>query len=141
MIGYEETMLQERHGWLDQLDWVGLRQEVDTEARAEIALLGLGNAGKSTLFNSLRGWPATATALKLGWLAQAAEEPMGLFTLIDLPEGDALDGELLERLDRAALLVYLLDGAVGCSRRDLDDAIVRPVDSCWIAACGRRVAR
>jgi len=130
---YEGTTVQEPRGWLDQLDWIGLRQEVETEARAEIALLGLGNAGKSTLFNSLRGWPVTVTALKLGWLAQTVEEPMGLFTLIDLPEDGNLDDGLLERLERSALLVYLLDGAVGCSQRESAEVVVRPADSRWIS--------
>lgn len=130
---YEGTTVREPRGWLDQLDWIGLRQEVETEARAEITLLGLGNAGKSTLFNSLRGWPVTVTALKLGWLAQTVEEPMGLFTLIDLPEDGNLDDGLLERLERSALLVYLLDGAVGCSRREPAEAIVRRADCRWIS--------
>ncbi len=130
---YEGTTVREPRGWLDQLDWAGLRQEVETEARAEIALLGLGNAGKSTLFNSLRGWPVTVTALKLGRLAQTVEEPMGLFTLIDLPDDGSLDDGLLERLERSALLVYLLDGAVGCSQGEPAEAVVRPADFRWIS--------
>jgi uncharacterized protein (DUF697 family)/GTPase SAR1 family protein len=136
MIDYEDavgTVTQEPHGWLDQMDWVGVRHEVETEARAEIALLGLGNAGKSTLFNSLRGWPVTVTGLKLGRLAETVEEPMGLFTLIDLPEEVELDDGLLERLDRAALLVYLLDGAVGCSQNGSGEAVVRPADFRWVS--------
>lgn len=129
---YEGTVVQEPRSWLDQLDWAGVRQEVEMEARAEIVLLGMGNAGKSTLFNSLRGWPVTLTALKLGWAEQTVEERMGLFTLIDLPEDGDQDRWRLEQLERATLLVYVLDGAVGCSQRDVTGAIVRPVDCRWI---------
>ena len=87
---YDGAVVDRPSSWLDQLDWAGVRHEVQSEARAEIALLGLGNAGKSTLFNSLRGWPVTLTALKLGRLAHRIEEQMGLFTLIDLPDGGDL---------------------------------------------------
>jgi uncharacterized protein (DUF697 family) len=129
---YEGPIVRERRSWLDQLDWSGLKQEVEIEARAEIVLLGLGNAGKSTLFNSLRGWPVTMTSLKLGWLRQSIEEPMGLFTLFDLPEDDGLDDGLLARLEEATLLIYLLDGAVGCSQGVAAGAVVRPADCRWI---------
>jgi uncharacterized protein (DUF697 family) len=128
-----ETATQGWGGWLDQMDWLGLREEVQSEAQAEIVLLGLGNAGKSTLFNSLRGWPVVLTALKLGRQDESVEERMGLFTLVDLPRGD-LDHEdlVLQRLDRATLLVYLLDGSVGRAQRRPDEGIVRPADYRWI---------
>jgi uncharacterized protein (DUF697 family) len=130
---YDEALVQKPRSWLEQLDWTGVRQEVEMEARAEIVLLGLGNAGKSTLFNSLRGWPVTLTALKLGRVGQAVEEPMGLFTLVDLPEDSRLNDGLLERLGQATLLVYLLDGAVGCAPGQAPEAVVRPADSCWVS--------
>lgn len=103
------------------------------ETRAEIVLLGLGNAGKSTLFNSLRGWPVTLTAPQVGRVEEPVEEPMGLFTLIDLPEDSRLDDGLLERLERATLLVYLLDGAVGRASGQSPEEIVRPADSRWVS--------
>jgi uncharacterized protein (DUF697 family)/GTP-binding protein EngB required for normal cell division len=128
-----EVLVRGPTSWIGELDWIGLRHEVETEARAEIILLGLGNAGKSTLFNSLRGWPVTLTALKLGEQTSSVEEPMGLFTLIDLPQdGDLHEDLLLERLERASLLVYLLDGAVGSAQREPSGAVVRPADCRWI---------
>ena len=130
---YEGALVQKPRSWLEQLDWTGVRQEVEMEARAEIVLLGPGNAGKSTLFNSLRGWPVTLTALKVGRVEQVVEEPMGLFTLIDLPEDSRLDDGLLERLERATLLVYLLDGAVGCTPGQSPESVVRPADSRWVS--------
>mgnify|MGYP001126118236 CR=1 FL=1 len=133
---YEGTLVREPRSWLDQMDWAGLRQEVESETRAQIALLGLGHAGKSSLFNSLRGWPVSLTPPELGREVQpqthAVEEQMGLFTLIDLPEDGDLDPGLLERFDQSALLVYLLDGAVDCSGDDPAAAIVRPADVRWI---------
>lgn len=119
--------------WTDGMDWLGLREEVQSEVRAEIILMGLGNAGKSTLFNSLRGWPVMLTGLKLGRQAESIEERTGLFTLVDLPEGDASQEDwVLQRVQAAALLVYLLDGAVGRVQRRPDEAIIRPADCRWI---------
>jgi len=132
-MGYDGVVVQEPRCWVDQMDWAGLRQEVETEARAEIALLGLVQSGKSTLFNSLRGWPVPTDGLELIRQDGAIEEPMGLFTLIDLPEDGHLEDGLLERLDRSSLLVYLLDGAAGCAQAAPAAAIVRPADSCWIS--------
>jgi uncharacterized protein (DUF697 family) len=131
--GYAGTTVREPSAWVDRSDWLGVRQEVETEARAEIVLLGLGNAGKSTLFNSLRGWPVTLTALKLGRQAEPLEERMGLFTLVDLPrDGDRNQELLLDRLERAALLIYVLDGAIGCARQEPTEAVVRLADRRWI---------
>ena len=130
--GTEMQLAEEPQSWLASMDWIGVRQAVETESRAEVVLLGLGNAGKSTLFNSLRGWPVMLTSLKLGRLARTVEEPMGLFTLIDLPNGGAEDG-LLDRLDRAALLIYVLDGAVRCTERDSAPAVVRAEDARWLS--------
>ena len=131
---HAETIMPGASSWIGELDWPGLRQEVKAEARAEVILLGLGNAGKSTLFNSLRGWPVTLTGLKLGQQADVVEEHMGLFTLVDLPENDdSPDDFLLERLSQASLLVYVLDGAVGSGRREPTEAVVRPADCRWIS--------
>jgi uncharacterized protein (DUF697 family) len=129
---YDRPTMRDRQSWLDQLDWAGLRHEVEAEARAEIVLLGLGNAGKSSLFNSLRGWPVTVTAVKLGWQPRTIEEHMGLFTLIDLPKEGSLDDGVLDRLDRASLLIYVLDGAIGCGGNGSAGAVVRPADSHWV---------
>jgi GTP-binding protein Era len=128
-----ETTTKGWGSWADHMDWLGLREEVQSEVRAEIVLLGLGNAGKSTLFNSLRGWPVVLTALKLGRQDGSVEERMGLFTLVDLPKEGANGEDLvLQRLENATLLVYLLDGSVGQAQRRPDEAIVRPADCRWI---------
>ena len=130
-----------RTGWrslLEMFDWDGLRAEVDRESRARIAIVGLGNAGKSTLFNCLRGWVVSPPTLKIGRLRHAVEEDMGLFTLVDLPDtlydepaaqtdesgwGEAplTGGDLLLRLAEMDLIIFVLDGAAG----------LRPADYRW----------
>lgn len=100
--------------WPEHLDWGGLRSEVEAESRAEIVVLGGANAGKSTLYRSLRGLAPLGepdegrdTPADSG---SVLEEPLGLFTLIDLPTAVVDDPLLWEHLERASLLVYLLDG-------------------------------
>ena len=67
------------------LDLSEAQAEVYREARARIALVGPVNAGKSTLYNCLQGWEISPTDHTERELYEPAEESLGLFTLIDLP--------------------------------------------------------
>lgn len=70
---------------LRSLDLSEAQAEVHRESRARIALVGPVHAGKSSLYNCLQGWevsPVNHTERELG---EPAEESLGLFTLIDLP--------------------------------------------------------
>jgi len=125
--------------WWSGFDWEGTREGVDRESRARILLLGMANAGKSTLFNRLRGWTVSPPAPITSSSPESADgrvervEDFGLFCLVDLPEdasgGDGSgEGVPAEGLDpftlssEADLLVYLLDGTAG----------VRATDYRWI---------
>jgi len=143
----EEPRYERRGGWLDRLDWGGVRQEVEAESRAEIVLLGPPDAGKSALYASLRGLPLVVQRPRRGNSEQSVEEMLGLFALLDLPLDDQDEGGLLERLDRATLLVYLLDGAIvagaadavpssvgAVSAEDVSaNGVARPLDLRWLA--------
>lgn len=67
------------------LDLSETQAEVYREARARIALVGPVNAGKSTLYNCLQGWTVSPIDHTERELYEPAEESLGLFTLIDLP--------------------------------------------------------
>ena len=73
--------------WWSTFNWEETRAGVDRESRARVILLGLAGAGKSTLFNRLRGWtisiPVTEPKPELQTLQV---EDFGLFCLIDLPD-------------------------------------------------------
>lgn len=129
---YEDPGYQSHGSWMDQLDWGGVRQEVEMEVQSEIVLLGPPDVGKSALYASLRGLPPVDSGLRLGRLSAAESESLGLFTLLDLPLDGGEDDMLLTRLMHASFLVYLLDGAVGAAC-NTPDSVVRPQDVRWLA--------
>lgn len=121
-------------GWLDGLQrlwqWDELAAEISQESRARIALVGLPNAGKSLLFNHLRGWDLSDMDVIDETFSATAEvhiEPFGFFVLANLPPVSGSTMETAENLIYAlgdpALLVYMLDATVG----------VRPADYRWVA--------
>jgi len=103
-----------------------------------VVIAGLKAAGKSLLFNRLRGWVISNAAegevedpaafVQVDLHGDLSLESLGLFILADLPPqpgGAMLMGpDLLLALGDPTLVVYLLDGAVG----------VRADDFRWLAA-------
>lgn len=123
-------------GWLDSLrqlwHWDELAAEIGQESQARVALIGPPGAGKSLLFNRLRGWDISGSddlLTKAGIWQLSADltvELLGLFVLADLPQHTPpLPGqELMLSLGDPALVVYLLDSVCG----------VTAADYRWIAA-------
>lgn len=133
-------------GWFDSLrhlwQWDELAAEIGQESQSRVAFVGLTGAGKSLLFNRLRGWvvseanPAEKGIAQFQLQSDLMLESLGLFILVDLPADHAaathglLGADLLLSLGDPALVVYLLDGQAG----------VRPGDFRWVAAlraCGK----
>lgn len=111
-------------GWLHDFGdqwgrWDGVAAEVGQESQARVILTGLTGAGKSTLFNWLRGWIVSLPEVRLGEQGDMSVEAFGAFALADLPESDRLPIEdLLSLLGDPALVVYLLDGRLGVTQSD-----------------------
>lgn len=115
---------------LRAFDWDEIRAEVEDEARAQIAIIGRGDVGKSTLFNWLKGWDASPVATKLpgspdelqrfDTSLNIVEEDFGHLKLVTLPEV-VPDSSLLfswPTVQMAHLLLFMLDGAVGLTPTD-----------------------
>lgn len=124
-------------GWIENLrhlwQWDELAAEIGQESQARVAFVGLKNAGKSLLFNRLRGWVISETMENVTPITDGQSfdlhiESLGLFILADLPSQTAVNGlmgpDLLLTLGDPTLVVYLLDGAEG----------IRPDDFRWVAA-------
>ena len=125
-------------GWFDSLrhlwQWDELAAEIGQESQSRVAFVGLAGAGKSLLFNRLRGWVVSESSQpdELSQTETASDltlESLGLFVLADLPAANdavnhLLGADLLLSLGDPALIVYLLNGKAG----------VRPDDFRWVAA-------
>jgi small GTP-binding protein len=88
-------------------DWKALHDEVQGELQRKVAIVGLPNTGKSTLFNTLRGGRFSAVSPEAGTTTALVRGSFGPFVLIDTP------GHLPEMqasaVREAAVVVLLLD--------------------------------
>lgn len=128
-VGWFESL---RHLW----QWDELAAEIGQESQSRVVFAGLTGAGKSLLFNRLRGWvvseanPAAKEISHFHLQSDLMLESLGLFILVDLPPANTcmtnglVGADLLLSLGDPALIVYLLDGQTG----------VRPDDFRWVAA-------
>ncbi len=106
--------------FVNAVNWKDAQQQVESELHEKVAILGLANSGKSTLFNALRGRYSSAVSAEAGTTKTNIQGSFGPFTLIDTP------GHLPDLQDQAvkdaSAVVYLLDASQGI--RPQDAAIV-----------------
>src|SRR5262249_41074544 len=61
------------------------QEEIEGELQRKVAILGLANSGKSTLFNTLRGQYASPVSATAGTTKSLVRGSFGPFMLIDTP--------------------------------------------------------
>ena len=103
--------------FLNVLDWKAAQSAIESELGHKVALLGLANSGKSTLFNQLRGGYLSAVSAREGTTKTLVRGALGPFSLIDTP--GHLPQLQEEAVEEAAAIVYLLDATKGIRAQDI----------------------
>ena len=99
-------------------DWKSLHDEVTHDAERKIAIVGLPNTGKSTLFNTLRGQRLSAVSPEEGTTQTLIRGAFGPFDLIDTP-GHLPDVQR-EAVSEASVILLLLDASRALRKEDRD---------------------
>lgn len=102
----------------NSINWQVAQQEVAEELQRKVAILGLANSGKSTIFNTLRGKYYSPVSAMAGTTTTLVRGDFGPFALIDTP-GHLPDLQA-QAVQEAAVIIYLLDGAEGLRPRDIE---------------------
>lgn len=107
----------------DALDWTALARQVAEETRARVAIVGPVNAGKSTLFNTLKGSEVSPVAAVPGTTRELRHEQWDPFLLTDTPGFGEVDGVdraniALQGVHAADVVVLVLDAVAGVRQAD-----------------------
>ncbi|MEO7000931.1 MAG: GTP-binding protein, partial [Ktedonobacterales bacterium] len=104
--------------FMGAVNWREAQEEVAGELERKVAILGLANSGKSTLFNTLKGKYASPVSEQAGTTTTLVRGVFGPFALIDTP-GHIPDLQD-EAVEESSVVIYLLDAAQGLRPRDMD---------------------
>ena len=102
--------------FVNAVNWKSAQEDIEDELRHKIAILGLANSGKSTLFNALRGSYSSAVSSEAGTTKTLVRGDFGPFALIDTP-GHIPDLQQ-DAVEEASAIVYLLDASQGVRDQD-----------------------
>ncbi len=102
--------------FMTAVNWKTAQSEIHWALTSKIAIVGLPNTGKSTLFNTLKGQRLSPVSPESGTTKTLIRGAFGPFALIDTP-GHLPD--IMEKgIKEASLVVMLIDGARGFRKED-----------------------
>lgn len=102
--------------FLGAVNWKTAQGEIQWALTSKIALVGLPNTGKSTLFNTLKGQRLSPVSSEAGTTKLLIRGAFGPFALIDTP-GHLPD--IMQRgVQEASVIVLLIDGTRGFGKED-----------------------
>jgi small GTP-binding protein len=104
--------------FMGSVNWKLAQEEIEGELQRKVAILGLANSGKSTLFNTLRGQYASPVSATAGTTKTLVRGSFGPFMLIDTP-GHLPDLQQAG-MEEAAIIIYLVDASAGLRKQDVE---------------------
>src|SRR5487761_1932817 len=104
--------------FVSAIDWREAQAEIAGELNRKVAIIGMPNSGKSTLFNTLQGQYLSFVSPEAGATKEFVRGAFGPFALIDTP--GHLPEMQRQAIDEASAVLYLLDATEGIRQRDLD---------------------
>lgn len=104
--------------FMQAIDWREAQEEIAGELERKVAIIGMPNSGKSTLFNTLQGQYLSFVSPEAGATKDFVRGAFGPFALIDTP-GHLPDMQA-QAIEEASAILYLLDATEGVRQRDIE---------------------
>ncbi len=104
--------------FVSAIDWREAQEEIAGELDRKVAIIGMPNSGKSTLFNTLQGKYLSFVSPEAGATTGFVRGAFGPFALIDTP--GHLPEMQRQAIDESSAVVYLLDATEGVRPRDAE---------------------
>jgi len=102
--------------FMKAVNWAEAQGEVQQSLNNTIAIVGLPNTGKSTLFNKIKGQQLSPVSSEAGTTRALVRSEFGPFTLIDTP--GHLPDVAESGMKEASVIVFLMDATRGLRVED-----------------------
>ncbi len=104
--------------FMSAVDWRAAQEEIAGDLEGKIAIIGMPNSGKSTLFNTLEGKYRSFVSSEAGATTGFVRGAFGPFALIDTP--GHLRSLQDEAIQESTAVLYLIDATQGVRPRDAE---------------------